>query len=157
MVYFGDFKHKEPPRAGKITRYYPLVEDIERKCARTVTIETVLNYENLARCNPQHQSPLFKLPAELRSMIFYFTCLPYDHEEDKYKEEEFYYRPEHQARHITSTSLLLTCRRAWLEANHLPLQLGDHSFWFRDPGRRPKYLDRINTNEEKRLESMYTL
>ena len=89
-------------------------------------------------------------------MVFYFACLPYDHEEDKYKEDDFYYRPEHRARHITSTSLLLTCRRSWLEANHLPLQLGDHSFWFRDSERRPKYLDCINTNEEERLESMYT-
>lgn len=157
MVYFGDYRHKEEPRTGKAVRCYSHVEDIEQKCARTVTIETALNDKNLAKCHPQDQSPLFKLPAELRSMIFHFACLPYDDEyDDPWEETAFYYRPEHRARHVTDVSLLLTCRRAWLETNHLPLQLGDHSFWFRDPGRRPKYLNLIRVNEEERLESMHS-
>ena len=144
------------PREGivpeKSKRTFPIVESIEAIARRSVSIETRLNDNNLAKCNLQEQSPLFKLPAELRNLIFEYACLPYDTLEDKYNDTNFYYRPEHQARHLTSYSILLTCRRAWLEANHLPMQFGDHTFWFRDPGRRPQYLDSIHWSEGHRMD-----
>lgn len=142
-------------RTYQHVRTYPFVEGIERQVHRTVSIRTRPTNGNLAKCSPQRYSPLFQLPAELRSTIFEFVCRPYEDSECRYDEgsgNAQFYRPEHEARHITCTSLLSTCRLVWLEANHLPLQLADHSFFFRD-SMRPRYLNGINWSEDKRLES----
>ena len=146
----------EETEPEKSKRTFLLIENIEARSERSITIDTQLRDEILAKCNLQEQSPLFRLPAELRNTIFELACLPYDDPETKYNNRDFYYRPEHVARHISSTSLLLACRRAWLEANQLPLQYGDHSFWFKDPGRRPKYLDDVYSNEGNRLDRRRT-
>ena len=138
----------------KSKRTFPTIESIETLAKRTVSIETLLSDANLAKCHPQEQSPLFRLPAELRNTIIEYTCTPYDDPENKYDDTEYYYRPEHQARQLISYSILLTCRRAWLEANHLPMRYAVHTFWFRDSDRRPKYLDRINPKEGNRMDRM---
>jgi hypothetical protein len=157
MVTYDHFQRQEPRRHLPL-RKCPLLEDIERQTHRTVTIKSRPSSQNLAKCAPQFYSPLFRLPAELRTLIFEYACSPYDDDKCRYKEEASFqfYRPEHQARHITSTSLLLTCRLAWLEANHLPLQLGDHSFFFGNSptaNRRPRYLAGVSASEDRRLES----
>lgn len=161
MVGCDEDNRRLEPRTDIPKRTYDLVESIERQAHRIVTIETRATSQNLAKCDTQSQSPLFRLPGELRSSIFEYACLPYDDDECRYV-DDFpcgLYRPEHQARHITSTSMLLTCRRAWLETFHLPLGLGDHSFWFRKREwaiTRPYYLRGINADESNRLERMST-
>ena len=138
-----------------VVRYHPLVEDIEKKTHRTVSIKTRPTSENLALCSPQRYSPLYRIPAELRSLIFEFVCRPYEDNECRYEEglrTAQFCRPGHRARHLTSTSLLLTCHLVWLEASHLPMKLGDHSFFFREE-LQPTYLQRIHWNEDGRLES----
>lgn len=153
-MYYSKYVWEEP-KDVPVQHFYDLVEGTERQTHRIVTIDTRPTAENLAKCDPQLESPFFKLPAELRSAVFEFACLPYDDENDRYDGHSCHRwrRPGHEARHLTSTSLLLTCRRAWLEANHLPFRLGDHSFWF-GGGRRPHYLRGINPDEDDRLESM---
>ena len=158
MVNYDHLQPHKPPTDPPI-RDYPFLEDIERQTHWTGTIKTHLTNENLAKCSPQLYSPLFRLRAKLRILIFEYACLPYDDDECRYKEEASFqfYQPEHQVRHITSTGLLVTCRLAWLEANHLPLELGDHSFFFSRgtslTTRRPRYLAHISGSEDKRLES----
>lgn len=103
---------------------------IEQATRRTVSIKTKLNSETATICHPQTESPLFRLPAELRHEIFSFATLQYDDKRFPYKETAYYYRPDHHARHTISISLLLTCRLAWLEANRLPMRQAEHCFWF---------------------------
>ncbi len=107
-----------------------LVEAIERRTMRSVSIESSLTHESLAKCRPQSDSPLFKLPKELRDMIFEYASTQSPDPRHEYRETEFYYRPGNTARHKTYTSLLFTCRRAWLEANAMPMQQAEHCFWF---------------------------
>ena len=142
-----------PPEKSR--RSFPLIEYTETLTKLPVSIATQLTVDNLAKCHLQEQSPLFKVAAELRNLIFEYATQPYDDPESHYNSTDLYYRPEHRARHITSCSLLLSYRRVWLEANHLPMQQADHAFWFKDyPQRRPKYLDKINDNEGNRLDRM---
>jgi hypothetical protein len=153
-MYYGGFSFRERPRTGKPKPNYPLVRDIEERSGRTVSIETELTEENLSKCLLQFQSPLFRLPAEVRNAIFGYTCQSYPNENPPFKVHDYYYRPESRVRQITSTSLVRTCRRAWLEANHLPLEMGDHTFWFTESDRRPSSSHRQTPFEEGELDSM---
>lgn len=97
----------------------------------------VLTFDLYTRCHLQECSPLFRLPAELRNEIFALATLPYEDKKRKYKETDYYYRPEHHAAYRASTSLLRTCRRAWLETNALPVSQMEHCFWFQSRDRAP--------------------
>ena len=116
--------------APEANRSETLVESIERRTRQCVTIEISLTDESLEKCNPQSESLLFGLPKELRDMIFEYASTQSPDPNHEYHENEFYCRPGHAARHKTNTSLLLTCRRAWLEAHAMPMQQAEHSFWF---------------------------
>ena len=107
-----------------------LVEQIERRTRRTVGIETTIDADTLAKCHPQSKSALFMLPKELRDLIFESACSQSPDNSEKYSENAHHYRPGHTAKLKTYTSLLLTCRRAWLDANAMPMQQAEHAFWF---------------------------
>ena len=107
-----------------------LVEAIERKTKRWLTIETSLTDDTLARCNSQLESRLYRIPKELRDLIFEYACTQSADPRHPYKETAYHHRPGHTARHKTYTSLLSTCRRIWLETNSLPMQQAEHCFWF---------------------------
>lgn len=114
-------------------------------------METKPTPQNLSQSNPQTQSPLFStIPAEIRNQIFSLALTPHEDLTNPYPEHDFCYRPDHRARRILSTALLLTCRRIWLEANHLPMEQTVHSFWF-DSGRRPPW---VKGNEYKRIDRL---
>ena len=155
-MYSGGFSPKEFWRTGKPKPNYPLVRDIEERSGRTVSIETELTEENLAKCILQFQSPLFRLPAEVRNTIFEYTCQPYHNDNPPFNGDDYYYRPESRVRQMTSTSLVRTCRRAWLEANHLPLEIGDHTFWFTASDRRTHSSHYQTSFEEGELDCMCT-
>ncbi|KAF1819750.1 uncharacterized protein K489DRAFT_343755 [Dissoconium aciculare CBS 342.82] len=74
--------------------------------------------------------------------------MPYEDPACPYKTTDYYYRPGHNARNKSCTSLLYTCRRAWIEANHLPLQLAEPTFWMRNEERQPEWTRR-NRSDEK--------
>lgn len=63
-------------------------------------------------------------------MIWEFATAPVEDETQKYEANAYYCRPGHRARHKTYTRLLLTCGRAWLEANALPMLQAEHCFWY---------------------------
>lgn len=95
-----------------------------------ITIETDPTSTNLSKCHLQQQSPLFGLPAELRNCIFQYATMPhYSENETDLRSPETDYHPGSLNKYITSTDLLLTCRRVWLEANHLPMLQAKHCFW----------------------------
>ena len=113
----------------KPRRSKPWIDDIERKTKQSLSIKTALTDETLSKCNSQWQSPLYQLPKEIRDLIFLFASTQSPDPRHQYKPTAYYYRPGHTARLKTHTSLLLTCRRIWLEANHLPMQQAEHAFW----------------------------
>ena len=129
-----------------------IVESIERKTKRTISIEDTPTEANLAKCNPQSQSPLYtKLPKELRDLIFAFASSQSPDDKYRYDPNAYHYRPDHPARLRTYTSLLQTCRLVWLEANALPMLHAEHAFWFqRGPhDRHPDSGWRANVQNER--------
>lgn len=88
----------------------------------------------------QEQSPLFSLPAEIRSQIF--SCALTDYEDvnsDKaYNRNTYWYRPGYQAKRRTATELLRTCKRVFQETWFLPFALAEHSFYLTSVERAPK-------------------
>jgi hypothetical protein len=107
-----------------------IIEDLEARVKSTITIETEPTYQNLARCNWQEQSPLFRLPKELRNLIFAFAAAPHDDPTHKTESGKFAAQTGRFSKQTASTSLPRTCRRAWLESNALPLRQLEHRFWF---------------------------
>lgn len=105
------------------------VQAIEATAKRSITIQTSPSSSILSKCHSQFQSPLFVLPAEIREIIFTLATAPYYAPGSFVDEEELNYRPDHKARWTTSVGLLATCRRVWLETNHLPMLQAHHCFY----------------------------
>jgi len=116
-------------------RFPCLSKAVEHKARRTVSIATDATLENLAKCHPQAQSPLFPLPQELRDLIYAFALAPWNSRAHAYGTREYYYRPDCVAKHMVLTDLLLTCRRVWLEANAVAIKQWRPRFWY---GRGPE-------------------
>ncbi|KAK4574746.1 hypothetical protein LTR86_001587 [Recurvomyces mirabilis] len=103
---------------------------IENLTNRRVDL-VVDEYEAAGRFNEQSSSPLFSvLPRELRDIIWEYATAPFEDQSQKFDENTYYYRPVHTARLKSHTALLLTCRRAWLEANAMPMLQAEHSFYY---------------------------
>ncbi|EME45639.1 hypothetical protein DOTSEDRAFT_43923 [Dothistroma septosporum NZE10] len=121
-----------------------LCDYLSRATMRELTLETSLKH-NLHKCHQQDQSPLFhKLPKEIRDLVFSFATDQYEDLDRKYSETSFHYRPGHRGPLRTSTSLLATCRRTWLETSQLPIRKSKVTMWFeghRGPpaSEQPKY------------------
>lgn len=84
--------------------------------------------------NPQLSSPLFngRIPSEIRNHIFEYVLTEEDG--NPFSVNTHYTRPGYTARKALLTNLLLTCRRVYLEAHHLPLINKEHVFWhYREP------------------------
>lgn len=96
-----------------------------------ITVDTKEDEPTLAKCHDQSQSVLFdKLPREIRDNIWAYATAQTEDPNHLYEKNRFYCRPGHTARHRTSTTLLYTCRRVWLEAHMLPMLQAEHCFWY---------------------------
>ena len=86
----------------------------------------------------QVQSPLFKLPPELRETIWQLTVASYDNLDRPYEINSHYCRPGYTHAQKIDTALLRTCRKIYLEAYHLPLSCNTIAFWaYRGPKGEP--------------------
>ncbi|KAK5170390.1 serine/threonine-protein kinase bud32 [Saxophila tyrrhenica] len=106
-----------------------LIAQIEKQTQRQVTIATDPEKAG-ARCHPQDQSPLFRLPGEIRNVIFSFATEPELERHPTFHYEPLDWYPKSAAQQKHRTALLPTCRRIWLEANHLPMQQATHTLSF---------------------------
>ena len=80
--------------------------------------------------NPQIASPLLStLPAEIRNHIFYYALLAYPDPARPYSRHSFWYRPGYTHARVIAVALLLTCRRAYLETDLLPVVHNEHVIW----------------------------
>ncbi|KAL6717303.1 hypothetical protein ACLMJK_005218 [Lecanora helva] len=90
--------------------------------------------------NPQALSPLFNLiPAEIRQEIFQFALQSCPNPSKPYSRHSFWYRPGFTHAKAITIGLLLTCRRIYLESNHLPLTQNEHVIWGVENSRMPPY------------------
>lgn len=108
------------------------LRQLEHRTKLTVSIAPTTSHAYRRTCKQQHQSHLFKLPAELRMHVYELVLAQYDDAQNTYNPQATHSRPGFRAAKKTDTRLLSTCRRVWLEANHLALQLATHVFWFFD-------------------------
>lgn len=73
--------------------------------------------------NRQLDSPLFKLPAELRELIWDYALTAYEDSEALYPLDKPYSRPGQAAPSRIAVDLLLSCRAVYLEAFLVPFQV----------------------------------
>lgn len=88
--------------------------------------------------DPQSQSPLFRLPSEIRYDIWRLAVQAEDDLTRPFETDSTYYRPGQQCFKRIHTALLLTCRRVYLETHDLPLSQNVMTFWaYRGPKGEP--------------------
>lgn len=88
--------------------------------------------------NPQIASPLFTLlPAEIRNLVFQYALEGYPDPSRPYSRHSFWYRPGYTHARKIATELLLTCRRAYLETDLLPVVHNEHIIWGVERSRVP--------------------
>ncbi|WPH01195.1 Hypothetical protein R9X50_00403100 [Acrodontium crateriforme] len=163
VVLLGDPRAGVPPVSDPPAFSVSYIDSIQSQTNREVTISPTGTAKQLSKCRNQDQSPFFSmLPSELRLLIFEYATAPYQdpaHQDDDaktYKTTDFFYRPEHPGKLVTSTNLLLTCRRIWLEANHLPLKQAEHVFYFFNRDRRPRWTTSNWIDDDDRLRDFLT-
>ncbi|CAG8961654.1 hypothetical protein HYFRA_00006191 [Hymenoscyphus fraxineus] len=112
------------PKANKRTKRHPI-------------------HEQNRPINPQLNSPLFngRIPPEIRDEIFQYALTEYTKTDpsSQYAVSTNYTRPGYTGQRTVSTTLLQTCRLAYLETYHLPPTTKEHVFWH---ARWPPNLDR---------------
>ncbi|KAK3052300.1 hypothetical protein LTR09_006510 [Extremus antarcticus] len=107
------------------------VARVEEETTLQVTIATDFGGVDLTKCESQEHSPLFRLPAEIRNMIFFLATRP-DYKSDNIYTKYMDRQPFHLDDSLVQqyhTTLLQTCRLAWLETNKLPMQGVTHHFY----------------------------
>lgn len=81
--------------------------------------------------NSQSASPLFnRIPGEIRNHIFKLALTSFDDETRPYKKGAYYYRPGYRYAQKIDTTLLLTCRRIFLETESVPASINEHTSWY---------------------------
>jgi hypothetical protein len=82
--------------------------------------------------NPQKDSILYNgtIPAEIRDQIFFYSVQEYSKTDDAsiWPLDTKYTRPGYTSARKLNISLLLTCRRTYLETKHLPALKKEHVF-----------------------------
>jgi hypothetical protein len=90
-------------------------------------------HERQLQVNPQKDSLLYNgtIPAELRDLIFFHSIQEYSQTDDSsiWHRDTKYTRPGYTSKRKINISLLLTCRRIYLETYHLPALKKEHVFW----------------------------
>ena len=104
------------------------------------------------KAHAQAQSALFTaVPPEIRNRIFSIALTAYDDKSKPYQRQNWFYRPGWHAHPKISTTLLLTCKRVYLECHLLPLAINSHTLWASaERGPPPHYFASAN---KKRLPS----
>lgn len=82
-------------------------------------------------CSYQEQSLLFGgVPGEIRNKIFAYSLVQYEDDAAAYPENSYWYRPGFKGPRKSSSSLLRTCKLAYLEGQKVYLHELEWAFWF---------------------------
>ncbi|KAJ6260104.1 hypothetical protein Dda_4325 [Drechslerella dactyloides] len=93
--------------------------------------------------NPQPESPLFRLPGELRNQIWAYALTPYLDLTHPYPNTTCYARPDYRAPHVTAVSLLRACKAIYQEAWYLPWVTAELVFYLAWQDRRPARVETV--------------
>jgi len=131
VVELRDFfrKRRTKPRTKiPMTSSPPLEMEYEDVAEETVE-EPLVERLRRKEINLQTDSPLFngRIPGEVRDRIFEYVLT--EDEDISYDHNTHYTRPGYESHTSLLTNLLLTCRRVYIEAYHLPLINLEHVFW----------------------------
>ena len=101
--------------------------------------------------NPQSASALFsQIPAEIRHLIYEFALLASPDPLRPFSKHSWHYRPGYTHARLINTNLLLTCRRVYLEADHLAVSQNEHLIYQPakrgPPGHKPYLLFTSSTS-----------
>lgn len=109
-------------------------------------------HQRLTNVNEQSTSPIFnRLPQEIRDQIFGYTVTEETETNLLKIYPQIYNRPGYRASKYVDISLLLTCRRIYLETYHLPIRAKEHVFYHAPetgPLDRSLHLDRFGHEME---------
>ena len=90
-------------------------------------------HERQLQVDPQRNSPLYDgtIPAEIRDRIFFYSVQEFFKPDDDsiWPRDTKYTRPGYSGLRKVDISLLLTCRRVYLETYHLPVLAKEHYFF----------------------------
>jgi hypothetical protein len=109
--------------------------DRNREGAEVVILDTFAKHNQIMATPivPQTQSPLFRIPAELRERIFEYALTDYpDPKFDKDREDVDHIDGLFKASRRTDTQLLRTCRAVYMECWFMPLVLFEHIYQTND-------------------------
>jgi hypothetical protein len=106
--------------------------------AATSLAEELLSHTQDDHIHRQEQSYLFRLPPELRQVIYELAVTAYSDPSRPYDVNTHYCRPGHTHALRIDTELLQACRIMYLEARQLPLSCNTIVFWaYRGPNGEP--------------------
>jgi hypothetical protein len=97
-----------------------------RVSTQAKAFEAEIDISNAAQ---QEQSPLFQLPAEIRTRILEFVFSDIDDLSTKFSREGLYFRPNQRDWRKSHTKALRTCKRVFQEARMMPVKQAQHTFW----------------------------
>ncbi|QDS76826.1 hypothetical protein FKW77_002903 [Venturia effusa] len=114
---------------------------------REATLLNLVDEISKSGCHPQLQSPLFKLPGEIREHIFSYVLSESDGRES-ISQHDYWYRPDYPSHRYIDTALLRTCRQVWVETYALPRRNVSPRIWLgssdRESPRRFAYAEGVN-------------
>ncbi|KAF3274270.1 hypothetical protein TWF970_008021 [Orbilia oligospora] len=94
-----------------------------------------LSFKNIV---PQTISPLFKLPGEIRNLIWAYALAPYNDPAHPYPVDRLYRRPDYWAPQKSDIALLRTCKAIYTESWHFPWTTEDLQYVLNTTHAKPR-------------------
>lgn len=138
----GDSVQMPKPRQKLRSRSRRLMNKKQRSKA---TLLNLIDEIKKSGCNPQSQSPLFKIPGEIREQIFSYVLSESDGRE-AISQHDYWHRPDYPSHRYIDTALLRTCRQVWVEAYTLPRRNVSPRIWLGSTNRESPRSKKINTS-----------
>ena len=105
----------------------------------------------------QNQSPLMRLPGEIRNRIFEYVVTKAWVGKQPFEQDAYFYRPGYRYYdRRMEWALLCTCRRIYEETKHLPsLQLEAVLWYHRSPLIATEYARRVSTDQKSSAHTLH--
>ncbi|TGJ70549.1 hypothetical protein EYR41_002583 [Orbilia oligospora] len=106
---------------------------------------------------PQSISPLFKLPGEIRNLIWAYALAPYNDPTRPYPVDRLYRRPDYWAPQKSDIALLRTCKAIYTESWHFPWTTSELCFYLGEYEHQPWNTFDSSWRQAGLLEAIYEM